>query len=114
VRRDVTFEEEVSFSKYRGSHMEIDSEIQGDIFPSPPHPRAVQRETVEPIDPINLVDHVSPVNVPKDTAVGQKRPAWAHQTLQEAKGHVAPHSTFRESKTPQRYSCYFAYMSHNH
>jgi hypothetical protein len=33
-----------------------------------------QRETVEPIDPIDLV---APVNVPKDIAVGRKRLAWA-------------------------------------
>ena len=60
VSRDVTFEEEVSFKRSRGSHMEID-----------------------PIDPIDLV---APVNVPRDIAVGQKRPTWARQTLQEAEG----------------------------
>jgi hypothetical protein len=54
VRRDVTFEEEVSFKISRGSHMEID-----------------------PIDPIDLVDTISPVDVPKDIAVGQKRPTWS-------------------------------------
>jgi hypothetical protein len=48
VSRDVTFEEEVSFKKSRGSHMEID-----------------------PIDP---VDPVAPIDVPKDIAVGRKRP----------------------------------------
>jgi hypothetical protein len=54
VRRDVTFEEEVSFKRSRGSHMEID-----------------------PIDPIDLIDTISPVDVPKDIVVGQKRPTWA-------------------------------------
>jgi hypothetical protein len=46
VSRDVTFEEEVSFKRSRGSHMEID-----------------------PIDPI---DPVAPVDVPRDIAVGRK------------------------------------------
>jgi hypothetical protein len=58
VSRDVTFEEEVSFKRSRGSHMEIDQ-----------------------IDPIDLVDPVAPVDVPRDIAVGQKRPTWARQTL---------------------------------
>jgi hypothetical protein len=34
-----------------------------------------QRETIEPIDPI---DHVAPVNVSRDIAVGRKILAWAH------------------------------------
>jgi hypothetical protein len=49
VSRDVTFEEEVSFKRSRGSHMEID-----------------------PIDPIDLVDPVAPVDVPRDIAVGRR------------------------------------------
>jgi hypothetical protein len=94
--------------------MEIDSERQGEIMPSPPNPPTVKRETVEPIDQIDFVDPVAPVNVPRDIAVGQKRPAWACQTLQVEEGHAAPRSTFRERKRPQRYLCYVAAMSHNH
>ena len=44
--------------------------------------------------------------------VSRKRPRWAQQTLQDAKGHEAPHGTFRESKKPQRFSSYVALMSH--
>jgi hypothetical protein len=61
------------------------------------------------IDPIDLV---APVDVPRDIAVGRKRPAWARQTLQEAEGHATPRGTFRERKRPQRYSCYATTMSH--
>jgi hypothetical protein len=61
----------------------------------------------------DLVDPIALVNVSRDIAVGRKRPTWAHQTLQEAEGHAAPHGTFRESKRPQRYPCYVAAMSHN-
>jgi hypothetical protein len=112
VSRDVTFEEEVAFRRSRGSHMEIDSERQEEMVPSPPHPPVVQRETIEPIDPIDPVDPVAPVDVPRDIAVGRKRPAWARQTLQEEEGHATPRGTFRERKRPQRYSCYAATMSH--
>jgi hypothetical protein len=97
----VTFEEEVAFKRSKGSHMEIDSERQEEIVPSPPHPPTVQRETVEPID---LIDPIAPVDVPRDIAVGRKRPTWARQILQEEEGHATPHGTFRESKRPQRYS----------
>jgi hypothetical protein len=106
VSRDVSFEEDVAFRRSRGSHMEIDSERQEDIVSPPPHPSAVQRETVERVDPVDHVD------VPRHIAVGRKRPAWACQTLQEAEGHVAPRGTFRESKRPQRFSSYVAAMSH--
>jgi hypothetical protein len=71
VSRDVNFEEEVSFKIYRGYHMEI-----------------------HPIYPINLVDPVARVDVPKDTVVVQKRPTWAHQTLQEEEGYAVHHGTF--------------------
>jgi hypothetical protein len=54
VSRDVTFEEEVSFKRSRGSHMEIDQ-----------------------IDPIDPVDPIAPVDFPRDIVVGLKRPTWA-------------------------------------
>jgi hypothetical protein len=41
VRRYVNFEEEVAFRRARGSQMDIDSERQEDIVPSPPHPPTV-------------------------------------------------------------------------
>jgi hypothetical protein len=37
-------------------------------------PSTIQRETT--IDPVVLVDLVSPVDVPRDIAVGHKRPSW--------------------------------------
>jgi hypothetical protein len=46
-------------------------EKKEETVPSPPS--VVQRETV--------IDPVAPVDVPRDIAVGHKRPAWARQTL---------------------------------
>jgi hypothetical protein len=52
------------------------------MVPSPPHPPLVQWEIVVPIDPIDdLVDVVTRVDVPREIAVGWKRPTWARQTL---------------------------------
>ena len=59
-----------------------------------------------------MVPSPPPVDVPRDIVVGQKRPTWARQTLQEVEGHAAPHGTFQERKRPYRYSCYAATMSH--
>jgi hypothetical protein len=83
-------------------------EKKEEIVPSPPS--TVQRETI--IDPVDPIDPVALVDVPRDIAVGHKRPAWARQTLQEAEGHATPRGIFRESKRPQRFSSYVSAMSH--
>ena len=49
-------------------------EKKEETVPSPPS--TIQREIV-----IDLVDPVSPVDVPRDIAVGHKRHAWARQSL---------------------------------
>ena len=73
VRRYVIFEEEIAFQRSRESQMEIDIET----VPSPPP--TVQRETsIIPIDPVVLfgpIDPVGPIDIPRDIAVGHKRPA---------------------------------------
>jgi hypothetical protein len=54
-----------------------------------------------------------PYNPPQnDVAVTRKRPTWLCDTLQDAKGHATPNSTFRESKQPQSFSSYVALMCH--
>jgi hypothetical protein len=64
TRRDVVFEEEIAFQRSRESQMEIDSET----IPSPPS--TFQRETyIIPTDP------VTPLDMSKDIAVGNKSPA---------------------------------------
>jgi hypothetical protein len=91
VSRDVSFEEEVAFRKSRRSHIETDSEREEEMVSSPPHTPTVQRELDEPVETIEL-DHVDPIelvhpiDVPMDITVGPKIPAWARQTLQEARG----------------------------
>jgi hypothetical protein len=73
VSKDVIFEEEIVFQRSRESQMEIDIET----IPSPPP--TVQRETsIIPIDPVVLfgpIDLVGPIDIPRDIAVGHKRPA---------------------------------------
>jgi hypothetical protein len=82
--------------------MEIDSET------IPPSPLVVQRETniipgepTTPVDPIALVDSVSPSNIPRDITVGHKRHAWARQTLEEEEGHKSPQGEQRKKETKE-------------
>jgi hypothetical protein len=70
VRKDVTFEEEITFQRSRESRMEIDSEKKEETVPSPPS--VVERETIT-----YPVDLVASVYVSRDIEVGQKRSAWA-------------------------------------
>jgi hypothetical protein len=73
VSRDVIYKEEIVFPRSRESQMEIDRET----VPSPPS--TVQRETtiipVDPVVPVAPVDPIAPVDIPRDIAVGHKRPA---------------------------------------
>ena len=76
---------------------------------SPPAEREIMDDDI--VEPTDLVDPVVTDPIPRDIAVmGQKRrPAWAHQTLKDVEGHVAP-CPFWERKRPQRYGCYIALM----
>jgi hypothetical protein len=40
----------------------------------------------------------------------RKRPAWLRNTLQEVEGHAAPKGSFRERKSPHKFSSYVALM----
>jgi hypothetical protein len=103
VSRDVIFEEEIAFQRFREYQMEIDSET------IPSQPSVVQRETtIIPVDPVVPVDLVATVDIPIDIAVGHKRHARARKTL----GHASPQGTFRKNKRPRRFSSYFSAMSH--
>jgi hypothetical protein len=44
-----------------------------------------QSEIVEPTDPIDLIDPLAPIDVPRDIAVSRKILAWARQTLKRRK-----------------------------
>jgi hypothetical protein len=68
-------------------------EKKEETIPSPLS--VVSRETtIDLVDLVDPVDLVSPVGVPRDIAVGHKRPTWARKTLQEAEGHASPEGTF--------------------
>jgi hypothetical protein len=53
--------------------MEIDNEKKEETIAYPPS--TIQRETIT--DPVDLIDPVAPVDVPRDIVVGHKRFAWA-------------------------------------
>ena len=57
----------------------------------------------EPMDPIDPP--------PQEPSSSRKRPSWFRGALDDAKGHIAPLGTFRESKKPNRYQGYLTIMS---
>jgi hypothetical protein len=66
------FEEDIAFRRSRESQMDIDSET----IPSPPS--TVQRETtIVPVNSVDPVAPVAPVDVFRDIAVSHKKHAWA-------------------------------------
>ena len=76
--------------------MDIDSEEKeapkdDHTDPSSPfiHPSDYQEESIEPIDPVDIL---------RDVAVTRKRPTWLCHTLHDAKRHAAPNDTFIEIK----------------
>eukprot|EP00253_Pinus_taeda_P003979 PITA_03979 len=56
-----------------------------------------------PIDPIDPP--------PSEPSTSRKKPLWLKDTLEDAKRHVAPRGTFRESDKPNSYQGYLATMS---
>ena len=56
-----------------------------------------------PMDPIDPPPH--------EPSSSKRRPSWLKETLEDAKGHVAPRGTFRESKKSNRYQGYLAAIS---
>ena len=88
--------------------MMIDDEKM-EMRSSPPPVQNELAKKDEPIDPIDLVEIV---DVPRNIVVSQKGSRWVQQNLQDVEGHEAPHGTSRESKIPQRFSSYVALMSY--
>jgi hypothetical protein len=54
-----------------------------------------------------LFDPVAPVDMPRDIAVGHKRPVWARQTLQEAEGHATPQGTSERARDQRDFRATF-------
>ena len=48
---------------------------------------------------------------PHEPSSSKRRPSWLRETLEDAKRHIAPRGTFRESKKSNRYQGYLTTMS---
>ena len=57
----------------------------------------------EPMDPIDPPPH--------EPSSSKRRPSWLRETLEDAKRHIAPRGTFRESKKSNMYQGYLTAMS---
>jgi hypothetical protein len=93
--------------------MDIDSERQEEMVPSPPHAPTVQRET-SPIDQIDHVDLVAPLNVSKrycsrseDTCMGSLDSAGGRRTCKSS-WYLS-----REKETSKIFVLYCSYEPHH-
>jgi hypothetical protein len=99
-----------NFKGYIVSHMEIYCEEKKDSRDDhtvPPslvvHPSYYREESVDPTGPLDLS---------RDVAVTKRRPTWPCDTLEDEVRHANPLDTFKDSKRPQIFSSYMAFMRH--
>ena len=103
--KDVTFDEDTTFSRSRPNHPE---EV---LDEDPEAPRATVRDSEER-DPEDhdMIEPQRPEDPPKEVS-HKRRPAWAHEVIQDAEKYGAPERSLRESKRPHTYSIYVALLS---
>eukprot|EP00253_Pinus_taeda_P002316 PITA_02316 len=103
VSHDVTFDEDIALGKTR--NLPIPRKDNDDV---------TEKQDEPPIDePMPDVEGPMDSNDPPpgDPSTSRKRPLWLKDTLEDAKRHIAPRGTFCESKKPNRYQWYLAFMS---
>jgi hypothetical protein len=95
ISRDVTFDEDATFSRSRQHHTDeihdeepeaprvADSDVGNDVVPEEHGPE--DHDMAEP-------------QRPAETITKKRRPAWAHEIIQDAEKYGAPDGSFRESK----------------
>jgi hypothetical protein len=109
INRDVTFDKDEAFRRFRESHIDedqIEQEAPKDVVMVDSTPE----ETIPEVQN-DMVESERPVDLPEEIVATRKRPAWLWNTLQEVEGHAAPKGSFRESKRPHNFSSYVALMS---
>ena len=57
-------------------------------------------------------EHMDPIDPPpQEPSSSKRRLSWLRETLEDAKRHIAPRGTFRESKKPNKYQGYLVAVS---
>jgi len=81
VSKDVTFHEEDSFKQSKELQLDIET-----------------KEPEEPLDQFDILDLVERIERPLEVPLAKRKHVWCGEILRETEKHVAPSSTFRESK----------------
>jgi hypothetical protein len=99
IIRDVTFDEDATFSRSRQHHTyEIHDE-------EPRYHRVAESDVGNYVVPEDGHDMEKP-HRPADMITKKRRPVWAHAIIQDAKKHGSLDGYFRERKRPRPYSSY--------
>jgi hypothetical protein len=105
--RDVTFDEDASFSRSRQTHTD---EIHDE------EPEALRVTDIDAGDDVVLEDYdmeepQRPANSSREMNTKKRRTTWAREIIQDAEKYGAPDGSFRESKRSRPYSSYVALLS---
>ena len=102
--RDVTFDEDITFSRLRPNHEE---EV---LDEDPEAPRATVKDAEEDDPKDHDMTEPQRSEYPPKEVSHKRRLAWAHGIIQDAEKYGAPNGSLRESERPHTYSSYVALL----
>jgi hypothetical protein len=105
--RDVTFDEDTTFSRLRQRHSDEVHDEEREA------PRVTDTDAC---DDVILEDHdmeepQMPIDSSREMNNKKRRQAWAREIIQDAEKYGFPDGSFRERKRPRPYSSYVALLS---
>jgi len=106
--KDIVFDEDVVFWKFKGSHLDSDEEVHvapKNVESKSKEPEPMDQDTHEESDFHEIIEFFRAT-----THETRKRLPYLKITLKEVEGHVAAHGTFRESKKQKKYFRYTTLM----
>ena len=104
--RDVTFDEDIAFSRSRQNHLDEVCDEE------PEAPRVIDTDAKEHVSEDHDMEKPrKPKDPPQEMISYKRRLAWACEIIQDAKKYGAPVGYFRESKRPRTYFSYMALLS---
>ena len=105
---DVTFDEDLALKK---SGKDKEDEEDHETPKTIESPKEVRVEEEDPIpEDHDVTEPQLPEDLPSELISRKRKPAWDHDTVEEAKRLGAPEGAIRERKKPKSYPSYMALM----
>ena len=108
LSRYVTFDEEYFFRKLKKDR---EDEEEHETIKAAENPKSVRNEEESQIpEDHDMIEPQRPKDFPNEMISHKRRPAWAHEIIEEEERYGVPEGTIRESKKPKPYPSYVALM----